>query len=61
MITNANRSGSAKAEPLKRVSDERRSGSVSERETKDETEELGRGRRRKIVEVNGRLVLVDAT
>ena len=62
MITNANRSGSVRGEPKERIipNDERRSGSVSERETKDESRRFGREQRQRIVEVDGKLILVDA-
>jgi hypothetical protein len=63
MITNANRSGSVKAEPLERIipTDENRSGSVSEHATKEEPKNFGSVRPKKIIEVDGqrRLVAVD--
>jgi hypothetical protein len=63
MITNANRSGSVRAESKERQKPahhhETRSGSASEQEPKEERREFGRGRRQRIAEVNGQLVLVD--
>jgi hypothetical protein len=64
MITNANRSGSVRADSKERQHPashrETRSGSASEHEPTEERREFGRGRPQKIVEVDGRLVLVDA-
>ncbi len=64
MITNANRSGSVRVGPRERQQtappDETRSGSASEHEIAEEHREFGHHRRKKIAEINGERVLIDA-
>jgi hypothetical protein len=64
MITNANRSGSVRVEPGEedrrdKPQDDRRSGRISDKPSKDKKRTFGLARRQRIRTVNGRLELED--